>query len=152
MMKEYGKQVVVRLMKDIKEFGTLCILIVVYMAVFTVLFGTSCPIRLGTGLPCPGCGITRAAILLLTGRWQQAWQMNPVIFPIVLSSLYYGMNRYFLNRKAGEMKWIIMGIAIMLLAVYILHMKRYFPGREPYSYLGGNILERILPVYREMMR
>ena len=75
MMKEYGKQVVVRLMKDIKEFGTLCILIVVYMAVFTVLFGTSCPIRLGTGLPCPGCGITRAAILLLTGRWQQAWQM-----------------------------------------------------------------------------
>lgn len=139
-------------MKDIKEFGTLCILIVVYMAVFTVLFGTSCPIRLGTGLPCPGCGITRAAILLLTGRWQQAWQMNPVIFPIVLSALYYGMNRYFLNRKAGEMKWIIMGIVIMLLAVYILHMKRYFPGREPYSYLGGNILERILPAYREMMR
>lgn len=78
--------------------------------------------------------------------------MNPVIFPIVLSALYYGMNRYFLNRKAGEMKWIIMGIAIMLLAVYILHMKRYFPGREPYSYLGGNILERILPAYREMMR
>ncbi len=152
MLKKYGKRAVGRLRKDIREYGVVSILILVYMAVFSILFGTPCPIRLVTGLPCPGCGVTRAAMLLLTGRWQQAWQMNPVIFPIVLAAFYYAMNRYLLGRKAREMKWIIMGIAIMLLAVYMLRIGRYFPDREPYSYLRGNFLERTIPTYRESLR
>lgn len=78
--------------------------------------------------------------------------MNPVIFPIVLAAFYYAMNRYLLGRKAREMKWIIMGIAIMLLAVYMLRIGRYFPDREPYSYLRGNFLERTIPTYRESLR
>lgn len=78
--------------------------------------------------------------------------MNPVIFPIVLATFYYGINRYFLGRRAKEMKWIILGIAAMLVAVYILRMSRYFPGRAPYSYLDGNVLERIVPAYRKILR
>lgn len=150
-MKEYGKKAAGRLLKDIREYGMVCILIVVYVAVLSIVLGTPCPIRLSTGLPCPGCGITRAAVLLLTGRWRQAWRMNPVIFPIALAVLYYGMDRYLLGRKAKGIKWIVIGIAGMLLAVYVLHMVCYFPGREPYSYLSGNVLERIVPAYREIM-
>lgn len=151
-MKEYIKQVIGRFAKDIREFGLAGVLVIVYLIVFSRLFGTICPVRLVTGVPCPGCGITRAALLFLTGRWQQAWQMNLVIFPIVLTVLYYGVNRYFLNRKVKGMRWIILGIAVMLLAVYLQHMIRYFPGREPYSYLDGNLLERILPIYRKILR
>lgn len=151
-MKKYSKQIAGRVRKDIREFGAVCMVIIVYMAVFTIFFGTSCPIRLFTGLPCPGCGITRAAILLLAGRWQQAWDMNPVIFPVALAAFYYGINRYFLGRRAKEMKWIILGISAMLVAVYVMRMSRYFPDRVPYSYLNGNVLERIVPAYREILR
>ena len=31
-----------------------------------------CPIRYGLGIPCPGCGLSRAILLLLNGNWQQA--------------------------------------------------------------------------------
>ena len=152
MLKNYGKRAAGRLWQDIRKYGMVCILIMVYVAGFSVLFGTPCPIRLVTGLPCPGCGITRAAVLFLTGRWQQAWQMNPVIFPIVLAALYYCGNRYLLGREAKEMKGIVAGIAVLLLAVYVLRIGRYFPDREPYGYLRGNLLERMIPTYREMLQ
>lgn len=146
-MKEYSKKVIGRLIKDIREFGLAGVLLVVCMAAFVRLSGAFCPIVLFTGFPCPGCGITRAAVLLLTGRWPQAWRMNPVIFPIIIAILYFGINRYFLGRKARGMKWIVVGIAVLLVIVYILRMGQYFPGREPYSYHSGNVLEKVVPGY-----
>ncbi len=77
--------------------------------------------------------------------------MNPVIFGIALAALYFGVNRYFLGRRARGMKWAVAGIAVLLLAVYIRRMGQYFPGREPYSYHSGNVLERIVPVYPQIL-
>lgn len=39
---------------------------------------TLCPFRLLTGLPCPGCGTTRAVGALLAGDLPEAWALNPV--------------------------------------------------------------------------
>jgi len=36
-----------------------------------------CPFRLATGLPCPGCGLTRAWVYLAHGQWSDAWSANP---------------------------------------------------------------------------
>jgi Protein of unknown function (DUF2752) len=36
-----------------------------------------CPFRLLTGLPCPGCGLTRSWVYLAHGQWQDAWAANP---------------------------------------------------------------------------
>ena len=42
-----------------------------------------CPLRRFAGIPCPGCGSTRAAMLLLRGEFAAAVQMNPLA--VVLS-------------------------------------------------------------------
>jgi hypothetical protein len=36
-----------------------------------------CPFRLLTGLPCPGCGLTRSWVYLMHGRWSEAISANP---------------------------------------------------------------------------
>ncbi|MDX6307558.1 MAG: hypothetical protein QOI06_604 [Nocardioidaceae bacterium] len=39
-----------------------------------------CPFRLATGLPCPGCGMTRAWVFLAHGRLGDAASANPFAF------------------------------------------------------------------------
>ncbi len=38
----------------------------------------SCPMRAATGIPCPGCGATRAALALLAGHALAALALNPL--------------------------------------------------------------------------
>lgn len=38
--------------------------------------GWSCPILHVTGLPCPGCGLSRAIVLLLHGDWHTSLELH----------------------------------------------------------------------------
>lgn len=44
-----------------------------------------CLFRSITGVPCPGCGLTHAAHLLLHGDWTGAWSANPLALFVVPS-------------------------------------------------------------------
>ena len=46
---------------------------------------TICPFRLATGLPCPGCGLTRSWVYLAHGRWTDSVIANP--FGVVAAAL-----------------------------------------------------------------
>lgn len=39
---------------------------------------TICPLKLLTGIPCPGCGTTRAIFAFAAGNFMQALQINPL--------------------------------------------------------------------------
>ena len=42
-----------------------------------------CTLREMTGLPCPGCGLTRSTGYLTEGQWHEAWSINPASFALV---------------------------------------------------------------------
>jgi hypothetical protein len=43
-----------------------------------------CPMRVLTGVPCPFCGITRAAGALVRGRWHDAVAFHPLVLVAVV--------------------------------------------------------------------
>ncbi|MBS6476040.1 MAG: DUF2752 domain-containing protein [Clostridiales bacterium] len=60
----------------------------VYMLVMT-FSGIHCPIRAITGIPCPTCGFTRAALALLQGDIMRSLHIHPMLLPVVVSCLLF---------------------------------------------------------------
>lgn len=65
--------------RKLRTLALVCGIGTVY-AVFAARFGgIPCPIRLVTGLKCPGCGITTLLLRLLRGDWADAFAANPFL-------------------------------------------------------------------------
>jgi hypothetical protein len=48
--------------------------------------GWPCPVRGAAGFPCPGCGLTRACLALLRGRWGESLAVH-AFAPVLLLAL-----------------------------------------------------------------
>ncbi len=46
-----------------------------------------CAFHAATGLPCPGCGLTRAFCALSRGQFLDAWTLHPFAFPLYAATL-----------------------------------------------------------------
>jgi hypothetical protein len=64
---------------------TILAAVLCYMA-FTVSTGIFCPIRHVTGIPCAGCGMSRALGCLLRGDWAGSLHCNPALLPCVTAA------------------------------------------------------------------
>jgi len=95
---------------------------------------TICPIALVTGVPCPGCGMTRAASALIRGDIALALDYHPLI-PLIAGVVVAGWV-WWLLRRAGRVQPMptqlvnlgLIGIGVSLVAVWML---RFASGTLP---------------------
>ncbi len=93
-----------------------------------------CPMYAFTGILCPGCGGTRAALALLQGKVWLSLRCNPTVIGIVvILILWYaeavmkcmGRPRKLIPRRLGF--WIVMIVILLLWTA----ARNVFPGLQP---------------------
>ncbi len=141
-----------RLWADIKVFGLAGAVFLVYYQIVHSVFDAFCPLLVLTGVPCAGCGLTRAALYLLRGDAARAAHINPSIFLILIFLLYCGYFRYIKGVKVKRLGLVVCLLVAGMLAVYGAGMYLYFPDRAPYVYQGNNAAARWIPGYEQWMR
>lgn len=111
-------------------------------AVAVLLDGTLCPFANLTGHPCPGCGMTRAALRLMQGDLIGALRLHPLsplcvplVVVVVLEGVLsagragrIGWSEHLLTRWRLHPDWIFGALSLMLLGVWIARFFGAFGG------------------------
>ena len=90
---------------------------IVYLLPFT------CPILALIGIPCPGCGLTRAWLAALGGRFAEAFAFHP-LFPLLPPYLLYMLEHHIFGFPGNKKLTIALTVTmtILLIGVWILRV------------------------------
>lgn len=147
-----GAEIWKRIKEDWHQYHSVILIIGGVLIVMSLIGKGICPLANLWGFPCPGCGMTRSFVLLLMGDWRGSWEMHPFLAAWILLAAAAGAERY-LFQKNGKWKMIVLVIlAAGMIAWYLYRMVTVFPNAEPYIYIEGNMMERIVPGYAEFVR
>ncbi|MCR5116948.1 MAG: DUF2752 domain-containing protein [Lachnospiraceae bacterium] len=133
------KNVFKRIWSDIKKYKVGIAICVIYYFLTLNLFKASCPCILLTGFPCPGCGITRSLLAILTFRFKYAFETNPASYAWFFLILWFIFFRYIKGQRSRIFYTLLTITAIITIGVYIYGMVKYFPNRIPYVYTTHNL-------------
>ncbi len=134
---------------DIKKNLKPMLMAAIALLLADLLIGKICPIRTVFGVPCPGCGLTRAFKLALTGHFFQATIIHPFWIGLTILLVLYFFIRYFIiNEKLSKklmhiLKACAIIIAIICIIYYIYRMIFWYPNREPMQYDSKNIINYV---------
>lgn len=143
------QRIFARVFKDVKKIIIPVAGIIVYMIPAQLIFHTTCPFAIFTGLPCPGCGITRALLLVLQFRFAEAAQMNFTIYLWIALAVFFVIYRYILE-KDNFPNAIFIPIGLTMLVLWIYRMITVFPGPAPMEYRQLNIIRLIYNLIKGM--
>ena len=92
-----------------------------------------CPFKNVTGIPCPGCGLTRSVVLFAHGDWSHSIAFHP-LGPIIYLCFWLVliMGVFWLRRKppAISQRWLLIGgstFAASLLILWIVRLSGVLP-------------------------
>ena len=116
-----------------------------YMVLAAWLTGTSCWLKSTVGLPCPGCGLTRAYRAVWGRDLAAAFYWHPLFWYVpVFAMVWLGKwLRYRRETPRWFRVYVIASLAV-LVAVYALRMLWYFPHTEPFDFNINTPIARIV--------
>ena len=108
--------------KNHKNILLLLLFTGIYFCLGQYFFGSMCLSQIVAGIPCPACGLTRAGLLLLQGKWQESMHMNPMLPFVLLYFVLWILGRFRYERlfKYSQVYLVVLifsGILVFLFRV-----------------------------------
>lgn len=128
-------------LKDIRLSISLGLAFVVYgLLIWFTGNDSVCVVKVYTGLPCPGCGMTRAFLAAFKTQWGQAFYWHP-LWPWILFGplVYAGLLKFYPNSEKGRSRMIWMTLAAFCI-IYVLRMMWLFPHTAPMDFNDKSIM------------
>jgi len=102
-----------------------------------------CPIRAFFGIPCPGCGMTRALFSAFTLDFEKAFYYHP-LFWLVLILVPAGIVYYLLGKPyTANVRGAILGVALLFIIVYIIRLIVQFGQNEIMTLNKNSVIFKI---------
>lgn len=134
--------------KDIKENWRAAVFMGVAVVILVSCCGAACLSQLIVGLPCPACGMTRAALLFFSGQWTESFRMHPFFYAVLLGVVIFFYERYCLRKKTKMFQYYATAMLVALIVFYVYRMVRCFPEVPPMTYREDNLLHRMLQMLK----
>jgi len=112
-------------------------------------FGLVCPMVILFGIPCPGCGLTRAGVLFLTGNFAESFRMHPLLVPTVAFIMWAIVEKFFGSQNFKKMQNPVIVLSVSAFVLYIFRMIRMFPYYPPMVMNSESVLHNIIFLLRE---
>lgn len=134
------------LIKFIKKYIWPILIFSMFLIITYLLKITNCPVKLITGMPCPGCGMTRAGFAVLRLDFVEALKYNPLIFifPIIVWIIVFNERPIISKIYKNNIFWTI--ILIMVVSVYVLRLIFVYPD-VPMDYYENNLIKFIISLF-----
>lgn len=107
-----------QILQDLWSIRVAILILAIYFLTSQAFFGRSCPLQILLHIACPGCGLTRAGVLLLTGHFLKAWQVQPCIYGIFLSLLFWAYWRYVKQKRMQQLVPLLVINGLLLMGIY----------------------------------
>jgi hypothetical protein len=115
------------------------------MIVAQIVTGTTCFIKSTIGVPCPGCGLTRAYLALFRFQWYEAFFYHPLFWYIPLFVLVWiGKWRRYGSENPRWFTRLAITSLTLLLAVFAIRIVLLFPHNEPLDFNGDTFVLRLV--------
>ncbi len=130
--------------KNRKKALTVLLLLAVF-AIYSLLathyLGHACPINLVFGVPCPGCGLTRAVLCIFHGDFSGAFSTHPLVFTLPVIAVLL-IVAFFSERFCASKVYSALCISFSLLfvVVFVCRMIVRFPTEEPMTFNENSLL------------
>jgi hypothetical protein len=110
--------------KQLKTIILIFFIVIIYILLNNKLHRSICIFYNITGVPCPGCGMTRSFMSLLKLDFKSSFNYHP-LFPLVF------FLPFLIIRKNTKLIFLFCSVFII---VWMIRLVFYFPHTEPMTY------------------
>ena len=111
-----------KLKNDLINISFALPILLIYILVMQINFGTVCPLLAFFKIPCPACGLTRASLCLFAGNFKESFAYNPTAILWIISIILFLYDRYIKPLKIKPFPYIFIFTSIVTIVVYFFRI------------------------------